>query len=92
MIRRRCQSAAALRVAGAVLSDCDRRRHLAVKLRRAGAGVLETSLGCLSPSWMTYTVLAARLFDRDAAMRVYDALKADDPAESREKFIVDRRA
>lgn len=86
VIRRRCQSGAALRRGGAVLWIVIVGGTWAVSYGvLALAFYLETSLGWLVTIWMTYTVLATRCL-QDAAMRVYDALKADDLAESREKL------
>ncbi|HHQ6612099.1 adenosylcobinamide-phosphate synthase CbiB [Morganella morganii] len=86
VIRRRCQSGAALRRGGAVLWIVIVGGTWAVSYGvLALAFYLETSLGWLVTVWMTYTALATRCL-QDAAMRVYDALKADDLAESREKL------
>ena len=85
MIRRRCQSGAALRRGGAVLWIVIVGTWAVSYGVLALAFYLETSLGWLVTIWMTYTVLATRCL-QDAAMRVYDALKADDLAESREKL------
>lgn len=85
-IRHRCQSRTALRRGGIVLWFVIVGGTWAISY-----GVLTLAfyiaphLGWIVTLWMIYTTLATRCL-QDAAMRVYDALKAGDLAESREKL------
>ncbi|EMH4148209.1 cobalamin biosynthesis protein [Providencia stuartii] len=86
MIRQHCQNDKALRWGGVILWVVIVGGTWLVSYGiLALAFYLETSLGWLATIWMTYTTLATRCL-QDAAKRVYDALKAGDLIESREKL------